>query len=661
MSTTPSSLYPSYYDPQYTGGTVAYQTGNNPVKTAQNQRAVVQSTGDQLMSQDEALANEYATQQGATQSYLNPLEEKNASGQGGYTADQASQIELSPQQQQDIVTGAGISAGAGTASSVGAAERAANAAGGNPAALATYRARAAQAQGADAGQAETGARVAAQQAGSAGAQAVGNAQLAQENQGQNYFGNLQSSQGNQAQTEQGLQQGAYGTQTGGTGAATNSELTASGIPTGTDKLIGAVAGAAGSLADGYPGYMDDGGQDAVVGENGMEAVIENAPKAVVRGASDPVRSNTKFMAEGDPSGGSDASAAPDLWNRMTDSLNANAPPAPTATAPAAPPTAPAGKSSGMPSWLQSYLANSGKTPGTQAPAPGQPGWNKTTPYSQLGSAIGGVARPLIRKALSSPAPVSGPAPFAPGSSQMPMSGGSLVNAGARLPGGLVNRTGDTIDGTPSLPVNGGADYLSGSPDIGIGAESGPMMADGDAGDGADDNPPILNDYLADSEAKSDLSTASTTPPASSANPSATAAGDIGKIAGTAATLLLLEDGRPMMANGKVGTFHWPQHATPAPQTPHMQERAGYQPLGYRAKPMLADGAMPMDAPDQPVQPGNGMQVGNAKVFNKPTMIHLEKADMVVPLGYRAKAKVRPSAALPAMKAAPRRLYGAHAA
>lgn len=657
MSTTPTSLsvpnYVPYYQQAGANG-VSYQTGNNPMKTAQNQRAYVASQGDQYQLSDEELAQQQQQAQQGTQNYLDPLEEANASGQGGYTADQASQIELTPQQQQNIVTGAGISAGAGTASSVGAAERAANATGGNPAALATYRARAAQTQGADAGQAETGAAVAAQQAGSAGAQAVGNARLAQENQGQSYFGNLQAQQGSASQNEQGLAQGAYGTETGGTGAATNSEISAANIPTGLDKAIGVVAGAAqgfgqgagqaagkAAFADGYPGYMDDGGQDAVVGENGMEAVIENAPKAVVRGASDPVRSNTKFMAEGDPSGGSDASAAPGLWNRMTDSLNANAPAVPPSVAPTVPPpsvTAPTsgGKSSGMPSWLQSYLANSGKTPGTQAPAPGQPGWNKTTPYSQLGSAIGGVARPLIRKALSSPAPVSGPAPFAPGSSQMPMSGsgssggsgfgvgsGSSANGPATMPGGLINRTGSTIDGTPSLPIGGVSDAAGGAADyLGGGAA--------DLGEGAADV----------------------------AAPAADAVGS--GLADVGEGLASLEDGRPMMANGKVGSFHWPQHATPAPMTPHMQERAGYQPLGYRAKPMLADGAMPMDAPDQPVQPRNGMQVGNAKVFNKPTMIHLEKADMVVPLGYRAKAKVRPSAALPAMKAAPRRMYG-HAA
>jgi hypothetical protein len=60
-------------------------------------------------------------------------------------------------------------------------------------------------------------------------------------------------------------------------------------------------------------------------------------------------------------------------------------------------------------------------------------------------------------------------------------------------------------------------------------------------------------------------------------------------------------------------------------------------------------------------PQNGEQVGRAKVFTKPTLIHLEKEDAVVPLSYRAKAKVRPSAALPALMAKPaRRMYGARA-
>jgi hypothetical protein len=289
MASPASALYSPYYNPTYTGSTVPYTSQTDPRKLAENQRAVVQSTGDQFIGTDQQLANEYAAQQGGTQSYLNPIQQANASGQGGYTADEASQIELTPGQQQDIVSSAGNSAGVGTAAGVGAAERAYAATGGNPAAEATFRARAAQQQGAQAGAAETGARVAAQQAGSAGAQAVGNAKLNQENQALGYFGNLQAQQGSQAQNEQGLAQGAYGTQTGGTGQAAGVGFNASQTPTGWDEAIGTAASAASAfLADGY--YPDDGGQDAIVAEDG--------PEAIVKAASDPVRSDITFMADG---------------------------------------------------------------------------------------------------------------------------------------------------------------------------------------------------------------------------------------------------------------------------------------------------------------------------------------------------------------------------
>ena len=46
---------------------------------------------------------------------------------------------------------------------------------------------------------------------------------------------------------------------------------------------------------------------------------------------------------------------------------------------------------------------------------------------------------------------------------------------------------------------------------------------------------------------------------------------------------------------------------------------------------------------------NGIQVGRAKIFNKPTAVRLDPSDSVIPLTYRPKAKVRPSAALPALK------------
>src|ERR1700735_3246041 len=100
MSTTPQPLYPSYFQPQYGGQTVGYSGTTNPTPAAANQRAVVTSQGDQYQATDEDLANEYAAQQGGTQSYLNPIEETNATGQGGYSPQEASQIELTPGQEQ---------------------------------------------------------------------------------------------------------------------------------------------------------------------------------------------------------------------------------------------------------------------------------------------------------------------------------------------------------------------------------------------------------------------------------------------------------------------------------------------------------------------------------------------------------------------------------
>lgn len=512
MSTTPAPLYPNYYEPYYQQagtGNVGYSATTNPTQAAANNKSVIESQGNQLQLSDEELAQQQQQQQAGTQAFLNPIEQTNASGGGGYTPDQASQIELSPGQEQNIVSNAGIAAGSGTASAVGGAERAAAAAGGSPAALATYRARAAQSEAANTGNAATGAQVAAQQAGSAGAQAVGGAQIAQENQGTGYLSNLQAEQGQAQQNEQGLGQGAYSTETSGTTAGTGQQIQASQLPTTTDKIIGGVTGAATALADGNPGYLDEG-QDAVVGENGMEAVIENAPKAVMYGASDPVRSNTRYMDLGGYAG--DGSEPGEMGDTSgTSGFGIDPIPAAAITPNAAP-----NPNVQKQNWLQQYLQSNKNKPATAAPATQ---WNKTTPYQQAGAAIG--------KGLS-------------------------------------------------------------------------MLSDGD-------------------------------------------------------------QGVSMQANGRMGSgFHWSDRSPSAPATPHQLERAGYQPLAYKPKPMLADGAIAPAVTDDPVAQGNGMQVGNAKVFDKPTMVHLDKGDSVVPLSFRPKAKVRPSAALPALKA--RRMYGAqHAA
>ncbi len=352
-SPTPPPSY-QYFAPYATNA--GYNTTSDPRQAAKNEAEFAVNTGGQLLNQQQQLAQQYGQEEAATQNYLNPIEGQLAAGQGGYTPAEAQQIELSPQQQNDIVQGAGISAGVNTAASVGAADRAAAASGGNPAAMATYRARAAQTQGAQAGDAETKARIAAQQAGSAGAQAVGNAAMAQQGQALGYYGNLQSQEGTQEATEQGLGNQTFGTETSGLSSGTTAGINAAGVPTTTDKIIGGIAGAASAfLADGEPNYLHggtDGGQDAVLGEDGPEAIIPG-PADVVRAASDPVRSHTTFMADG--------------YN--TDDPGAAGQSVPGG-APSSGATAPAG---GMPPWLQSILAKQNPQQARQRHSPGPAG------------------------------------------------------------------------------------------------------------------------------------------------------------------------------------------------------------------------------------------------------------------------------------------------
>lgn len=559
MATSPPPAPPQYQYFQPYASNAGYNTTSDPRQAAKNEAEFAVNTGGQLLNQQQQLANQYGQQQNATQNYLNPIEGQLAAGGGGYTPDEASQIELSPQQRQDIVTGAGISSGVGTASAVGAADRAAAASGGNPAAMATYRARAAQTQGANAGDAETQARIAAQQAGSAGAQAVGNARQAQQGQALGYYGNLQSEQGTQQATEQGLGNQTFGTETNGLSGGTQAGLSAAGIPTTTDKIIGGIAGAAGALlADGRPNYLagNDGGQDAVVAEDGPEAIIPG-PEDVVRAASDPVRSNTTFMDDGTAGGGA---AAP----------------------------------GGMPSWLQAILAKNQGPQQPAAPQPGQPGWNKTTPYSQLGTSIGKAFKPVVQNLMSG----TGQGGRTPGAG----SGGGF---GGMSPQGASE---NTVDPGNLTDEGGIPSYLEG--------------AGGSVGDAAG----AAGSGLADMGASG-----------------------VSDIAGAFA------DGRPSyLAGGKMSAgFHWSE---PRPKAPRMPA-GGYTPLNHNPR-MMADGNAP-EAPSfnpsavqTPMQAQPSMQPDagqRPQIITKPTLVHLEREDMVVPLSYRPKAKVRPSVAMAAMQ------------
>lgn len=278
-------------------------TTSDPKKIASQNRNLIYGQGQQLTQQQQQGQANNEAQASDTQGYLDNLEAPLASGNGGYNSSEASQIELSPADKQNIVNGAGISAGVNTAASVGAAERAANAAGGNPAALMAYRARAAQQQGAQAGNAMTTARVGAQEAGSAGAQAVGNARLNQQTQGLGYYNGLQQQQNTNAQQDLGLQGQTYGTETSGLTGTGNTAETASQNPTTADKVIGAIS----NLAD---GSVPTGGTDAVVGEDGPEKVVDMGSHDYMANGGFSAPGNGELMDDDQTDGGTNIPTVP---------------------------------------------------------------------------------------------------------------------------------------------------------------------------------------------------------------------------------------------------------------------------------------------------------------------------------------------------------------
>lgn len=281
-------------------GTLDFSS-TDPKKIAQQNRQWGLSTGQGLMDQAGADATGAAQKSGDTNSqiqglldpsgtmskldqWMNPL----ASGQGGYNADELSQIRMSPEQQQDMVTSAGISAGLRNSAAVGAAQRASAASGGNPLALATYRARAAQQGAAEAGDAMTNARVGASNAAAGRAQTIGNTRLGQQNtglgyysgvqnQGTNYLSGLQQQQTGQQESALNRQLQSYGTATGAANSAGSLAESASQNPSIFDKVMGGVAGAVGG-AGGLLSKLEDGAvmpgnRPAVVGENGPEKIV----------------------------------------------------------------------------------------------------------------------------------------------------------------------------------------------------------------------------------------------------------------------------------------------------------------------------------------------------------------------------------------------------
>lgn len=89
-----------------------------------------------------------------------------------------------------------------------------------------------------------------------------------------------------------------------------------------------------------------------------------------------------------------------------------------------------------------------------------------------------------------------------------------------------------------------------------------------------------------------------------------------------------------MANGGMRPgFKWTERVGKQLHAP----AGGYTPLNLHPKPMMAD----------------GWSGGGVKVVNSPTKVKLAPGDQVVPLSFRPKAKIRPSAALPALQSAMR--------
>ena len=267
MATTPVNPigYPTNMD---------FNTSNPRTIAAQNLTGIV-NTGNQLYNQQAQRYNQGTGQAQATQDYLGGIMNPLAQGQGGYNAQETSQIEMTPQQQQNMITSAGISAGTNTQAASDAAQRAANAAGGNPAAVAAYRARAANQAGAQAGNAMTNARVQTQAQEAANAENVGQARLGQQNNALNYYGNLQSQQNQNAQNAANQQQQTYQTQSSGSNGAAQTGLAASQTPSTFDKIIGGVGGALSFLDEG--GVSGDGDDGAGIAQPGFIPNPATAP------------------------------------------------------------------------------------------------------------------------------------------------------------------------------------------------------------------------------------------------------------------------------------------------------------------------------------------------------------------------------------------------
>jgi hypothetical protein len=385
---------PSYWYPSTPATYPGYTRSTNPRQIATSQGQNVSSQGNQLMQQEANYLNEYTgagtpNNVTSTADYLNTLENPLAEGKGGYTPQEQAQIQMTPQQQQDIVNAAGASAGANTEAAVQAAQRAANAAGGNPMAMAAYRQRMGMQAGSEAANAETAARVGASNAAAEREENIGQTRIGQQNQGLNYY------QGQNAQAQQtanqanALMPSIYATETGGTGQASQLGLMASQTPSTLDKLIGAGAGALSSLGSFLDeGDVSTGQKEAVIGEHGPEKVIDLKKD---NGGRYSYLDDGGYGDMGNYDAPSDAPAPPSTTTPST----AN----PSATGTSTPQIA-------RPWWqrLGQGMKSNTQPPGSpqqrfsMTSSMNQP-WSPVTPYSQVGSAVGNVLGGLLNKYL----------------------------------------------------------------------------------------------------------------------------------------------------------------------------------------------------------------------------------------------------------------------
>jgi hypothetical protein len=297
---------------------VPYVSTRNPQAAAQNQRDMIQQRGDTLGATADRQQQEELSRRRMTGGYLDQLFDPMATGRGGYSADEAagikgdpfagartvddyaSKIEMSPEEKQGIVTGAGITAGNRYRSAVDATERSAKAAGMNPMGVAAHRQRMeregageaadamtqarVRAGDASAGRATTvmGAKVGAQNYGDVASsnrtQTIADTRLGQQTQGLNYYQgqNAQANQNQNAAADRAV--GVYGTQTQGTNQAAGLTQQASQNPSTFQKVMGGVGGALSAAS-----FLEDGGivsepTVAILGENGPEAVVPLTPR-----------------------------------------------------------------------------------------------------------------------------------------------------------------------------------------------------------------------------------------------------------------------------------------------------------------------------------------------------------------------------------------------